>query len=135
LKEWGKEEGLRSEDAANTAIPPQLSSTNFLPFQLHQLVQHAERLSSHVAPFQGIPFAEELHFFVLAKDSLFVLCVSYECEERERKGETDIQRQTTKILSLGERYMYILHVVLSSTRENEAKGSKFQLKLRAVGFN
>ena len=93
LKEWGQEEGLRSEDAANTAISPQLSSTNFLPFQLHQLVQHAERLSSHVAPFQGIPFAEELHFFVLAKDSLFVLCVSYECEERERERQIYRDRQ------------------------------------------
>jgi len=37
LNEWEKEEGLRSEDAANTAIPPQLYSTIFLPFQLHQL--------------------------------------------------------------------------------------------------
>jgi hypothetical protein len=33
LNEWEKEEGLRSEDAANTAIPPQLYSTIFLPFQ------------------------------------------------------------------------------------------------------
>ncbi len=76
LKEWGQEEGLHSEDAANTAISPQLSSTNFLPFQLHQLVQHAEMTeSSHMAPFQAIPFADELHLSVLAKDSLFVFCV------------------------------------------------------------
>ncbi len=102
LKEWGEEEGLRSEDAANTAISPQLSSTNFLPFQLHQLVQHAEMTeSSHMAPFQAIHMRTSFIYLCLRR--IVCLFFAYECEKRERKGERQIYRDRQRGYGASER--------------------------------